>query len=87
MTIHPNMIAFWSEVLEKIFVRTEQKLHKITQNSMKNIGSHLIFTNLVRVYPRDIHTKFEPVSYNGFGEVQNVKLHIYIVTVMHCKYA
>ena len=35
-----------------------QKLHKITQNSMKNTSSAPILTNLVGIHPRNIYTKF-----------------------------
>ena len=34
----PNMNEFWSVVLEKVFKRIGQKLHKITHNFMENIS-------------------------------------------------
>ena len=51
----------------RIFLRIDQKLHKITPNSMKNRGSTPILTNLVGVHPRNIHIKFEsnPCSCSG----------------------
>ena len=35
---------------------------------MKNTGSHPILTNLVGVYPRNIHTKFEANPCSGSSE-------------------
>ena len=51
----------------------QKKLHKITHNSLKNMGSTPILTNLVRVLPRNIHTKFEANPYSGLRDVENVK--------------
>ena len=57
------------------FIRIGQKLHKITNNSMKYKGSALIFTNLVRIYPRHIHTKFKENLWRGLREfVEKVKI-------------
>ena len=39
---------------------------------------------LVRVYPREIHTKFEDIPCSGFAEVKKVKLQSDMV--IHCKY-
>ena len=50
-------------------LRIGQKLHKIKHNSMKNIGSTPILTNLVEVQPRNINTKFEANPYSSLVEV------------------
>ena len=42
----------------EVFLRIGQKLHKITNNCMKNRGSTTILTNL-GVHPSNIHTKLE----------------------------
>ena len=39
---------------------------------MKITGSTLILTNIVGVYPRNIHTKFEANPCSDLGEVENV---------------
>ena len=52
--------------------RFAQKLHKITHNSMTNKGSTPIFTNLVRVHPRNIHKKFEANPCSGLREVEKL---------------
>ena len=40
---------------------------------MKNRGSTPIFTNLVGVHPRNIHTKFEANLCSGLREVKKLK--------------
>ena len=51
-------------------------MHKITHNSMKNMVSTPILTNLVGVHPRNIHTQFEANPYSGSKEeVKNGILH------------
>ena len=57
-----------SGYIEEDFLRIGQKLHKITNNSMKNRGSTTILTNLVGVHPRNIHTKFEANPCSGLRE-------------------
>ena len=45
-----------------------KKFHKIVHNSMKNKGSTPILINLVRIYPRNIRTKFETYPCSGSRE-------------------
>ena len=61
------MKNFWSVVSEKKIQELE-KLHKITHNSIKNRGSTPILTNLVGVYPKNIHTKLEANQWRGSRE-------------------
>ena len=42
---------------------------------MENRGSTPILTNLVGVYPRNIHTKFEVNPCSGSREVKKKKVH------------
>ena len=63
------MNDFWSVLLwKKIFLRIGQKLHKITHNSIKKMGSTPILRNLVGVHQRNIHTKFEANPCSGLRE-------------------
>ena len=65
-------------------LRIDQKLHKITHNSIEKMGSTLILTNLVGVHPRKIcnkfaanhiHRKFEANACFGLRCVKNGILH------------
>ena len=40
---------------------------------MKNSGSTPIFSNLVRVHPRNVHTKFEANPCSDLREVEKLK--------------
>ena len=62
-------MILWQVVLEKYILENWQKLHNITHNSMHK-GSTLIFTNLVRFCPINIHTKFEAFLCSEFGDVK-----------------
>ena len=47
-------------------------MHKITHNPMNNRGSAPILSNLVEVFARNIHTKFEANPLCGLREIENV---------------
>ena len=54
------MNYFWSVVFKrKIFLRIGQKLHKNTDNYIKNNDGTPILRNLVGFHPRDNHTKIK----------------------------
>ena len=66
------MDDFWSVVSEKK-IKELEKLHKFTNDSIKNRGSTLTLTNLVGVNLRKIPTKFKANLCSGLREeVENV---------------
>ena len=62
--------------IEKDYFKNWATLHKMTHNSMTNMGSTPILTNLVRIHPRNIHTKFKANPCSGLKE-QNKKVKVH----------